>query len=358
MKVMLMFEQARGGRDLALAHHLVSSGVQPLLLYQNGSPKIAIQQAKGVHAIGLPFSSRFDVKSIMQLKAIFCDHKPQVVHAHSARLAWIFIMSQWPKKSTRLILHRGAIRKLNPLSPSDRLLFFGRWVDVFDCNASAVGASLIDDGVAKEKVIVTYLGVEQDSLGVAASYTFPVLPTARTPKIRIGTIANYRKIKGLEYLIDAADILSDSDLDFELHIVGMDSDGRLRDYVSKARSASRIRLVGFLERPWTLLSGFDCLVIPSLSEGLPQVAVEALACQVPVVATNVGGLGEVISADHNGLLVSPRNPQQLASAIRCIVTNRGEANKFRVNGLRTFHEKFSMDVMCRGLTTLYLGLSK
>ena len=222
-----------------------------------------------------------------------------------------------------------------------------------DESSYTVGDSLVGAGVRPEKITVTYLGLNPESLGIEEGPAmFGQLRRQNAPPL-IGAIANYRKIKGLEYLIDAADLLFKQNLKFQLVIVGKDHKAQLESYVSRAKSKSQIKLAGFLTKPWTLMAYSDCLVIPSLSEGVPQVAVEALALRVPVVATNVGGLSEIIVPDITGLLVPPRDPEQLASAIHSVISSTEMAARIRDNGLNRFHEKFTMEAMCNNLLSMY-----
>ncbi|MGC8991643.1 MAG: glycosyltransferase family 4 protein, partial [Verrucomicrobiia bacterium] len=106
----------------------------------------------------------------------------------------------------------------------------------------------------------------------------------RSARHRIGAVANYRKIKGLEYLVDAVELLTSRGLDVELVIMGEDKSHTLARYVSRSPVASRILLTGPIRPAWHVMRTFDCLALPSLSEGLNKTLIEAFACDVPVVA--------------------------------------------------------------------------
>jgi glycosyltransferase involved in cell wall biosynthesis len=129
-------------------------------------------------------------------------------------------------------------------------------------------------------------------------------------------IGNLLPVKGPEYLLQAVSHISTSD--FLLYIVG---DGTLRDKLGAQAEQLGIsaRCVFVGARPHeeiaSWLSAADCLVLSSISEGFPTIIAEAMMCRVPVVATAVGGIPEIVKHRYTGLLVEPRDPASLAQAI-------------------------------------------
>jgi len=90
------------------------------------------------------------------------------------------------------------------------------------------------------------------------------------------------------------------------------------------------------------MNACDVLCLPSLSEGLPNVALEAMACGLPVVASRVGGVPEVVRDGVNGFLVPPSNPSALADALR-----RALATKWDREAIRASVSQFDWDVNAR-----------
>jgi glycosyltransferase involved in cell wall biosynthesis len=105
-------------------------------------------------------------------------------------------------------------------------------------------------------------------------------------------------------------------VDVDLIFVGAGSESK------KIKSSDRVKLVGAQPHDkiplW--MNACDVLCLPSLNEGLPNVALEALASAIPVVASNVGGVPEIIRDGVNGLLVAPKNAEALAAALRVALT--------------------------------------
>lgn len=138
----------------------------------------------------------------------------------------------------------------------------------------------------------------------------------------IGTIANFYPAKGLIYLLKAVKILRRRQLSFPLQflIIG---DGRqrrqLEHFIKQNQLEKQIQLLGTKEDPWQ--TTFDIIVIPSVKEGFPYVLLEAMAQQLPIIATSVGAIPEIVSNNESALIVPPKNPRALAGAIETLIKN-------------------------------------
>ena len=148
----------------------------------------------------------------------------------------------------------------------------------------------------------------------------------------VGWVGRISAEKGLDVLLDALPSLSD--IPVHLAVVG---DGPLRvELEALARGAAltdRITWAGIVPDAGTLLRAFDVVVLSSRTEGTPIILLEAMAAGVPVVATAVGGVPDVVTGAE-ALLVDAENPVALASAIRAIVADRSaaEARAARARG--------------------------
>jgi len=148
--------------------------------------------------------------------------------------------------------------------------------------------------------------------------------------------------KGFDLLIDAFAEAVSLLPDIRLIIVG---DGQERDNLQVLanghRLAGRIYFAGYTETPGDYMTRADLIVLPSRSEGIPNVALEAMALAKPVVATRVGGTPEVIRHQREGLLVPPEKSAALAAAMVELLENKPLAEKLAANGFERVCRHFS-----------------
>jgi len=129
------------------------------------------------------------------------------------------------------------------------------------------------------------------------------------------TVARLEKVKGIKYLIKALALLNDK---YKLLIIGNGSERKnLENLTEKLNLQDRVRFLGEIlkEEIPKYLSAADCFVLPSLSEGFGIVILEAMAVNIPVIATKIGGVLDIIKDGETGVLVDPKNPEQISKAL-------------------------------------------
>lgn len=132
-------------------------------------------------------------------------------------------------------------------------------------------------------------------------------------------------VKGVKYLEEAFSKIKNDFLDFRLSLVGEGlTEGKLS-----------------LEEVRRRVSGCYCLVVPSISEGLPRVILEAMALAKPVIASRVGGIPELVKDNENGFLFEVGNVQELAEKLRILLSNRKMAVEMGKRGRELVRSKFS-----------------
>ena len=106
------------------------------------------------------------------------------------------------------------------------------------------------------------------------------------------------------------------------------------------------------------MSAFDLTVVPSIQEPLGLVAIESLATGTPVVASNTGGLPEIVMPNETGLLVTPKNPSELAEAIISMARDTAARQRMGETGRRFVKENFNPEVLTRQVESVFLELVK
>jgi glycosyltransferase involved in cell wall biosynthesis len=200
--------------------------------------------------------------------------------------------------------------------------------------------------------------VEVTPFGVDMTRFTPAAPRRRDPGdgVTIGLVKALEEKYGVRVLVDAFELVAGSHPDLRLTIVGGGSQRAALDAtIRRSRFASRVRLlpaVPHLEVP-QMLRQMDVFAVPSIadSESFGVAAIEASACGLPVVASRVGGLPEVVIDGETGILVPPGDPAALARALEPLVESDELRRRLGANG-RAFVERVydwsdSVDVMER-----------
>lgn len=150
-------------------------------------------------------------------------------------------------------------------------------------------------------------------------------------------VGQLQKVKGIEYLIEAFSQITKEFPDFKLILVGEGPEKQ------KYQSVSNIEFKGRLSLKETkdIMKDCYCLVLPSLSEGLGRVLIEAMALRKPVIGSNVGGIPDLIENGQNGFLFEPGNASQLTEKLRTLLQNRNLAMEIGKKGRELIQNKFS-----------------
>ena len=171
-----------------------------------------------------------------------------------------------------------------------------------------------------------------------------------------------------EYLPSPLDIqkfssISDvTKIENQIAYVGRDSYEKGIDILKQAESKIDGNVVYCTDRSWDdamkIIKSSQVVVVPSRMESLPTTIKEAFYLNVPVVATNVGGIPELISDNDTGLLVPPENPEKIADAVNDLLSNPEKAKKLAINGNNFVKKNMTWDVMLPKFIQFYEDLLK
>lgn len=193
-----------------------------------------------------------------------------------------------------------------------RIIRLGNTVAWFSC-ASNIDSKLIEAGVPKEAIIRIPV-INPDYVG---RYTNEITPRDENDPFQIIYIGSLRELKGVPHLIRAFRIFSSKHTNSQLTLVG---EGPLQETLKQTTKElgieDKVEFTGALPHKDALkkLSNSDVLVLPSRSEGVPRVITEAFELGVPVVATPVGGIPDLLENGKTGLLIE-RTPESIAEAL-------------------------------------------
>ncbi|MDQ5985419.1 MAG: D-inositol-3-phosphate glycosyltransferase [Syntrophus sp. SKADARSKE-3] len=335
------------------------------------APNDAFQKAIGGAAIRffpMDFSNRYNFTNLRTLMRIIKKEKIDIVHGQGARAEFYARLAagfSGRKKclSTLAMPVEGydvGSMKKSLYKAMDS--FSERFVDRFLVVSDVLVKTMIEGhGIAKEKVIKIYNGIETDH------YSSEALEEQRQ-RIRqeffigdteflIGAVGRLVWQKGFEYYLQAIPKIHEAIPNACFILVG---DGPLRkDLENQAKSLGidkQIIFTGQRNDIRNMMAAMDVIVIPSLLEGFPMVTLEAMAMEKPIVATVIDGITEQITDGVEGILTPPRDPHALAQAIMSLAKDR-ERNRVLGNAARKrVVRDFSVKTMIEATLTVYEDL--
>jgi glycosyltransferase involved in cell wall biosynthesis len=174
----------------------------------------------------------------------------------------------------------------------------------------------------------------------------------------IGVIGMFDPVKGHVFLLKAIRQLRESGVnDLTCLIAGEGRlEGDLRGYAKAVGIEQNVHFLGYRRDVPELLALMDIVVMPSLRESFGIVALEAMAMKVPVVASRIGGLEEIIENEKTGLLVPPGDAAALAEAIRTLADNPEMRRKMGEAGRQRVEQSFGLDSTVQRVEDLYMEL--
>jgi glycosyltransferase involved in cell wall biosynthesis len=221
--------------------------------------------------------------------------------------------------------------------------------------SKAVADFLEARGYDRERILVVHNGVPD----------IRVIPTARSLRQKlgvppdsplIGLVGRFICDKGQDIAIEALSRLS---VPAHLALIGDPATPWGRDMRLRSQSApgrDRIHFVGFRDDAREQLADLDLLVAPSRREALSLTLIEAAAAGVPVVASRVGGIPEVVLDGQTGILVAPEDPTGLARAIESLITDPALRMRLGQAARRRYEDHFSLQPMLDATEEVYHGL--
>ena len=168
----------------------------------------------------------------------------------------------------------------------------------------------------------------------------------------IGVIGRLSREKGQDIFVDALARLKDTKVFAVLVGEGPD-EAALRARVEQLGLGDRVRFMGYQNDMAPIYAGMDLAVIPSLSEGIPNVALEAMGRRIPLIATAVGGLPEMVADGMSGLLVPPGDAEALAKSVRFLTDRPEERQRMGEAGRAAIESRFSMAERMKRVRALY-----
>ena len=325
---------------------------------------------KGIRVIPIPHLERDlnigkELFSLFSLLRIFIQERPDVVHLNSSKVGGLGAIAAFTYKFltfnfqpiTIFTAHGWVFNEDRP-QWQKMLIIFLSWFGAFFQN-KIICVSQYDYEVALQYHIASKRKLTMIRNGIAVEEQYLLSRNEARKKLNIpenifvvGSIAELTNNKGLVYLLEAAAKTQEPIL---FYLIGEgEKYKQFEEYIKNYNLTHKVILAGFILDAIQYLKAFDIFVLPSLKEGLPYTLLEAASAGLPLISTRVGGIPEIIEDGKNGLLVSPKNPDALAEAIKRLVASPELRMHFAEINLQLVKNKFSLETMLQKTKSTYL----
>jgi glycosyltransferase involved in cell wall biosynthesis len=318
-----------------------------------------------VPALKRPVDPFSDVQAVLTLFRIIRNRQPHIVHTHTAKAGALGRVAARLAQVPFVVhtFHGHVLDGYYPdpisrgLAAAERAL--ARKTNVLVAVSEAIRDQLLDLGIGQpSQWRVIPVGLELDALLKASLSTFEARRALGLPSDGpiVGVVSRLVPIKDHETFLQAACLILKRQPDATFLIAG---DGELRQMLEhRARTllGERIRFLGWASDVATLYRALDVVVLTSRKEGTPLSLIEAAAAGRPVVATRVGGVSEVVRDGETGLLVRAQDPEQVSSAVLCLLNQPERARAMRSKAREWVRHRFSAERLINDVAALYQDL--
>lgn len=356
MRILQVCQPSEGGvakQVRILSTELISRGWEVDVACSPGALADELR-ASGFEVFTLPLvreaSPKKDLAAVVELSKIIRKGAYSLVHVHSAKAGAIgrvaAFISQTPAVYTphawSFLASNSALERKVYVAIEQALVALTRRTICVSAGELELGRRLLEN---RRRLVLVRNGI-------------PAPPTNpdRSPRDRlvVGTVARLSRQKGVEYLIRAAEEVCATHEGVRFTIAGAGPElERLRDVVKRRGLDGRFELIGDVRQVWKYLQSVDVFVLPSLWEGMPFALLEAMGAGLPVVATDVGGVRELIPDETFGIVVPPADPGALRNGILRYLSSEQLREATGVAARRRITTEFSQERMIEDTQKVY-----
>ncbi len=329
-------------------------------LFENSISRKKELQRQGIKALDLEAKFKYDPRPIFKLADIIAQYDYVHLNLFQAEIYGL-LAAKIAKYNGKII---SAIHNMEELYQNKlitwfyRFLFSGR-VDRYVAISKAVSSYFQKKThCMPARIKVIYYGVgyrDQDFQGNIKLTKYGLSKA----DLKVALIGRYAPQKGHEFLVGAIPLIIKQIPQAKFLFIGRDEKKLKPKLIALAEKLNVLDRIVFIPEQKNILPFYkqiDLLALPSIWEGLGLVVLEAMSARVPVVASAVGPLPEIIDDGQTGLLVKPKNAEALATAVVKLLRDRKLCDKLTANAYRTVKLKFCPGIMLEKYLDLLKGL--
>lgn len=336
----------------SLCYQLQKSGKYNVIvasLFDFHSPITERMEKFGLKIIYLNKKPGIDISIIYKLYKVMKEYNIDIVHTH--RYVMLYAIPAAIMAGVKVRIHTVHNIATKEVDGYRRILahFFFKHCGVIPVSISPlIQKSVVKEyNITKEQTPVIYNGSDLNKCLVKTNYS------ASEP-FNILHIGRFNPQKNHSVIIDAAQKLKEEGLKFVIKLIGGAGNEEQRKQEVKLKGLeNEIVFCGLQGNVYPFLQAADCFILPSLYEGMPITLVEAMGCGLPIIASAVGGVPDMIENGKSGILIRP-NAEELTSAIKRLIENEKLRESLGKNALIKSKD-FSVERMFKGYDNLYMS---
>jgi glycosyltransferase involved in cell wall biosynthesis len=320
---------------------------------------------KGIRVLELTYAKRDinvlrDIRTFFEIKKLIEEEKPDVIHLNSSKIGGLGALAGRICGVSKIIFtgHGWAFNEERSL-PAKMVILFLHWVTVMLCHTTIAVSEKTMSSIgslpfATNKIKVIYNGIKKfDTLPKEESRI--ILASKESDKTIIFSISELHRNKGVDIALRALSLLPKEIKEKIIYSVAGGGEERenLEKLAKELHIEELVRFLGFVQDAKKLLSGGDIFLLPSRTEAFPYVPLEAGLLGLPIIATSVGGVPEVIRDMQSGILVHPRNSKEIAEAVMYYLDHKDKAKEFGREIHKTISNFFTIEKMLKETIRLY-----
>ncbi len=314
----------------------------------------------GIRAESIAVNGRLDMRALKRLRSFIQDHGVSLIHTHDFKSDFYGLLSTRGLSVKRVSSAHGSTRdsvaKRLYLAFNEYLVYrgFDRVIAVSEDLKERLSGKLLDP----EKIIVIQNGLDLSLLDICSGGPEPPLPgVGQAGSVVFAVIGRLYPDKGHSYFLKAFAELAPEAPNITGLIIGDGPERRnIEARIESLGLKGRVHCCGVRKNMKQVYGSIDCLVIPSLTEGLPYVMLEAMASGVPVLATAVGDIPLLVRDGLTGCLVGPGDAASLAEKMRSFLAMSSSVKAMAEQGRKLVMKRYSAPMMVQKTQKLYLSL--
>lgn len=347
-------KELRGGQRqvLYLAKELNLLNYENFIVCRKNSPLEKESLKRNINTITLPYFFEWDILSAWKLqkkiKIIAQKNRPDpifILHSHTSHTAAISYLTSLFIPCLR-ITHRRMITKTKK-DLSSRLKYIKS--DAVIAISNAIKQIMTSAQIPEKKISVVHSSIDLKELPFDIKDFENYKKMARQKisenfqisqnSIWIGSLIALVPHKDPENFLKSAKLVLEKYPQTQFILAGNGIlKNRMHRLIKELNVDKNFHLLGYYNNPYELLSSFDIFVLPSCEEGMGSILLEAMCARLPIIATEAGGIPEIIENDVNGLIVRKKNPEELAKGQIALIENEELRKKLSENGFKKIPE--------------------